>query len=624
MPRVDVPGMGIVEFPDGMSDEQMASAIQKNMSAAAPKDTGEGSAKAFISGAGSGALSLLDVPMVATGAGKAAKAAGIDVPAIAQQQVEKLTGPFYQPQTTQEKFLHTAGSLAPGALAGPGGVTRKIVQGILAPAAGSEFAGEAFSDSKYAPIARVLGALGGSGAARVGEAAISPLVSNVRARMNPAGYAGGQVGRMVDESQLEPAAIAAAVGGAAGEGQPMFTVADAMGRAGQRGLSTVARAPGEGRTEVVNFLEGRQGGQGRRVANALAEGFDAPETAAQTSTRLTTARDTAADAAYGAVRRDANPVDLTSAIARIDQTLGPNWARRTSNIADDSAESALANFRQRMTDDRSMLTDFPAVQRVRGDLSDAIETARRAGNGNRARLLGQVLREMDTAMENASAGHRAANRAFAEGSRTIEAVDEGRTAAQRGRSEDVTVNFTGRPPAQQAAFRTGYVDPLIEGAQGAAFGANKARPLTSDAFQAEAGAMAPGAPLMGRRLERENTMFETRRQATGGSQTADNLADAAGAGLNPTLVAHALMGNVGAVARHALTAATNAMTGNTPQVRSEIARLLLMRGENATPAQVQNVLHELRAAEIRRQVANRLGMFVPAGMVAGQEASHAP
>ena len=71
------------------------------------------------------------------------------------------------------------------------------------------------------------------------------------------------------------------------EGQGNFSVADALGNASQRMLSTVARSPGEGRTSVVNFLENRQAGQGRRVSNALAEGFDARETAAQTESRLT-------------------------------------------------------------------------------------------------------------------------------------------------------------------------------------------------------------------------------------------------------------------------------------------------------------------------------------------------
>jgi hypothetical protein len=40
-------------------------------------------------------------------------------------------------------------------------------------------------------------------------------------------------------------------------------------------------------TAVVSFLEGTHG---RGVSNALAEGFDAPETALQTEARITAAR----------------------------------------------------------------------------------------------------------------------------------------------------------------------------------------------------------------------------------------------------------------------------------------------------------------------------------------------
>src|SRR6516162_6668699 len=74
-------------------------------------------------------------------------------------------------------------------------------------------------------------------------------------------------------------------------------------------LSSVARAPGEGRSNVVNYVENRQAGQGRRVSNALSEGFEAPETAAQIGRRLTQARDEAANEEFGAVREDARPVD---------------------------------------------------------------------------------------------------------------------------------------------------------------------------------------------------------------------------------------------------------------------------------------------------------------------------
>jgi len=443
----------------------------------------------------------------------------------------------------------------------------------------------------------------------VAKSVASPFISNILARINPEAYAQRQVARAVMESGRPTSAIAQDVVDAANEGQGVFTLADALGNSGQRMLSTVARAPGEGRTNVVNVLEGRQGTQGRRITNALAEGFEAPETAAQTEARLTAARDTRADAAYGAVRNDARPVDLTDAIAHADETLSPGVnqiARPQSGIANDSAEAALQHFRDRLTDGRSMLTDFTAVQRVRGDLSDAVQKATRAGEGNKARLLGGLLRRVDQAMEGASEGHLAANREFAQASRNIEAVQAGRAAARGGRSEDVIPRYQALPPEGQGAFRSGYVDPLIETAQSSPFGVNKARPLLNDAFQAEAQAMAPGNPLMQRRIGREQTMFETRNQALGNSKTAENLADADAMGIDPTVVGHLLAGNWSGAARSMIQAGSSALTGNTAQVRKAVSDILLLRGVSVTPARLDQIVGEtMRQMKMLQDIARR-------------------
>ena len=440
------------------------------------------------------------------------------------------------------------------------------------------------------------GALGavGPAAGAVAKGVLSPIVSNIMARVDPEGFARRQVARGIVESGRSTSEIAQAVTDAANEGQGVFTVADAMGNAGQRMLSSVARAPGPGRTAVVDSLEGRQGTQGRRVTNALAEGFDSPQTAAQTESAMTAARNEAADAAYGAVRNDARPVDLTGAIDHIDNTLSPgvNGVVGSSNIADDSVETALRHFRDRLTDGNSTLTDFTAVQRVRGDLSDAVQQARQSGAGNKARLLGGLLRQIDTAMEGASEGHLAANRSFAQASRDIEAVQAGRQAAMRGRTEDTIPAFQNLTPEGQQGFRAGYVDPLIENAQSAAFGVNKSRPLLNSAFQDEAAAMAPGNALMQRRLGRENTMFETRNIALGGSKTADNLADADAMGIDPSLVGHVLSHNYGSAVRHIINAGSNVVSGNTPAVREAVANILLQRGASMTPAALDRLVGE--------------------------------
>lgn len=472
-------------------------------------------------------------------------------------------------------------------------------------------------------------AVGGAtpGVLKVVGAAASPVISNIRARAAPESYARSQVARAMMEGNISPQQIAGDVGAAAREGQGVYTVADAMGNPGQRMLSTVARSPGEGRTAVVDFLEARQAGQGRRVSNALAEGFDSPQTAAQTEARLTQARDTAANAEYGQVRTDANPVDLTGMIARIDQTLTPGVGqvvRPQSNIANDSIEAALQRVRSQLTDGRSVLTDFTAIQRVRGELSDAIETARRAGQGNRARLLGEVLRDMDGAMEAASAGHRQANANFAQRSRNIEAVGHGREASMRGRTEDTIPAFQNMTPEQQAAFRSGYVDPLIGQTQGGAHGVNKARPFTSDAFRDEAAVMAPGNPMLTRRLDRETRMFETRNQALGGSRTADNLADQAAMGVDPSLVGNVLTGNWSGAARGVLAAGQNALTGNTPAVRQEVARILTMRGGNVSQADLQGILEQaISRVRLAHIIAAQSGRGAAGGLaIADQRLRH--
>jgi hypothetical protein len=89
--------------------------------------------------------------------------------------------------------------------------------------------------------------------------------------------------------------------------------------------------------------------------------------------------------------------------------------------------------------------------------------------------------------------------------------------------------------------------------------------------------MTPGNSLMQRRLAREQTMFETRQAALGGSKTADNLADADALGIDPSVVGHIISGNWGGAVKSLIAAGSNAITGNTPQVRKAVADTLSRR-----------------------------------------------
>ena len=79
----------------------------------------------------------------------------------------------------------------------------------------------------------------------------------------------------------------------------------------------------------------------------------------------------------------------------------------------------------------------------------------------KARLLRGVLREVDRTMESSSEGFLAANRNFSQATRDIESIQAGHEATTRRRSEDIISAYQALRPQGQAAFRAGYVEPLI-------------------------------------------------------------------------------------------------------------------------------------------------------------------
>lgn len=460
--------------------------------------------------------------------------------------------------------------------------------------------------------AMVGGAVGGAlpGVIQGVSTLASPITSNISARVNPDRFAQNQVARAISESGRAPQQIIDDAAAAAREGQGVFTVADAMGNPGQRMLSTVTRNPGAGRTQAVEFLDARQAEQGRRLAGTLDEGFGASRTAAQLRAAEQGTRSAEAARNYTQARADAGAVDLSRALAKADEVLEPGLTRvmsPQSGIADNTVESAVRRARSLLTDGKSVLSDFSQVHLAKQNIDDMIEAAMRGGQNNQVRALIGVRNEIDAALEASSKSYAAARDAFRASSQTMEAIDTGRAAAQRGRYEDTIPQFQRMNEAQQQGFRTGYADPLIERVQGSASGVNKAREFTSDAAREERRAFAlPGElGIMNRRIGRENTMFETRNAAMGGSKTADNLADSAATGLSPEIFVNVLRGNFPAALSNLTSRAGAAATGNTAQVREKLAEILLSRGGDAS--RVGTILQQAQSnAEAKKRLIEAL------------------
>ncbi|MBE0559896.1 MAG: hypothetical protein IH622_03555 [Ochrobactrum anthropi] len=416
------------------------------------------------------------------------------------------------------------------------------------------------------------------------SATSKPVVAPMMARLKPQKYADAALDTALERSGTSVDRIARALENAHADGQDMFSVADAMGHQGRRMLSTVVRTPNDARQEVFEQLVRRQTGQGDRLVNALTEGFGASDTAMQRVTGLTTARDALADANYAAARSNAGAVDIAPVIQHIDDTIRPGVQQIVSpadDIAGDSIERALTGFRARMTDGRSNLTDFNRVLTLKKDVSDAVEAAKRAGQGNRARMLGQLNNQLDRALENASPDYRAANDTFKSQSKVIEAVETGKNAASsRMRAADNIDTFTGMGPGEQSAFRSGYADPWIARLEAASTSptTNKARMLITDKTAAEfpAFAMPSQADQMARRVAREQKMFTTANEAMGGSKTADNLADMADmANFDPSIFSGLMRGSIKDTAVAAFTKLLTEAKGTPKPVIQRLAKVLM-------------------------------------------------
>lgn len=360
------------------------------------------------------------------------------------------------------------------------------------------------------------------------------------------------------------------------QGQPEYIVADAMGNSGQRMLTGVARSPGDMRQQISEQLQRRQAGQGRRIQNALVEGFGSPQTQQQTEAALTALRRSEADVNYPAARAAAGTVDPSAAIARADEFLGTAGSLPRTNIANDSVEGAVNRARSLLTDGNNVISDFDTAFRAKVELDSMIENGSPTIQGR----LRPIRDELDRALERSSDLYRNARDTFRRQSQDIEAANVGRDAAMRGRVEDTIPRFQAMTrPEQQASFRAGYVDPLIADVQRTVGPmTNRARPLISDAAEAEFPAFAApgqGQQLMDR-IGREQTMHETMNSALGGSRTADNAADIMDVqSFDPTMLGMLATGNFKGAALRGLQTGINTIQGRNTQTRDLIARMLL-------------------------------------------------
>jgi ParB-like chromosome segregation protein Spo0J len=448
------------------------------------------------------------------------------------------------------------------------------------------------------------GALGG---AIPGVTALAQKIATpVAAYLNPDRAKDKVMAALMQRAEMTPDDLATSLQAAQDDGQNMFMAADALGNPTQRVMSTAARTPSDARKAVVDALVDRQTGQSDRLGQYLAEGFDAPDTAAQRVASLTEARDAAANSDYSALRANVGDMplwgdDLQALTSRPSVQRAINDAR---SIAAERGYQVTNPFQA--ADDGTL--SLPEGTAPNFTFWDTVKRGldRQIATDPTNRDLVSTKRALTGILDDIVPGYAEAREPFMKASRAIDAVDAGRRAASsRVRSNDSIAAFEAMSPEEQAAFRAGYVDPTIARIEGASISptTNKARPLmtskSGDEFPAFA---APGrAEQLGDRIAREQRMFETANAALGGSKTADNLADMADSAIDPGIIAALARGNLKDAALSAITKTANSARGLPPSVIEKLVPALMETNPQyarelfSKSAQVQQLSDEARA-----------------------------
>lgn len=658
---VDIPGVGQVEFPDTMSDAQVADAIKNLLANTAPavgnvtppaqEQAVQGQASQQAQDSGISNLSSLGYGLQ-NGAyfGFDDEIAGLDNVVMNpldwagagdnyRAGRDRMRSESAAAQDANPNFFmggDIGGSIVTSLATLPGAAGKGLL-GVMARATGigaiegaAMGAGNADGRPMLPEMSRggLLGA--GLGAAAVpvaaGLRAVGRMVADpirgatglLTGRASQA-LAARPINRAIFRSGMDIPTIENRIAAANADGQHMYALADALGLPGQRLGSTVARSPGEGRTELVEWLNARQAGQGERVGSFVADALGASDTAAQRQASLTAARSADANVNYPAAAAGAAPVNLNSALDVIDNMLRRDPILGQTALSQGPLGSRLMAIRNRMERGGEQLIDFESVLNLKSDMFQQMQL-----NPRVAADLRPTYQALDAALEDASGGYRLANDTFRTQSGVIDAVDAGTgLASPRMRTEDATAAYSAMTPEQQAAARAGYADPMLARIENTPPGTNAIRAFTTPKNGALMGLLSDDPALWARRAERENTMFETRRQATGGSQTADNLADAADiATPNIEVLANIFAGRFGNAAGLLGKKALTMFTGMNEQTRNVVARALMSQNPvvDLAPLVAQGLVNAriLRAVETTLRQSGLRATGVTPGLLSAQ------
>jgi len=432
------------------------------------------------------------------------------------------------------------------------------------------------------------------------------------ARKGVDGY-GGAASRRVASTLSGPQATGQDIQSYLDSLGPEAMLADVPGRPRTmaQGLATI---PGEGQEVLTREIGARGAGAGQRIEDVMTQRVGRADAAFNERVSQAEAKSGVFGPMYEAALQSGKSFDVSDIRAAIDGQM----SEAASNV-----RSGLKTVLRDL--DGSGEISATKLHNARAALSDAAQSARIAGQGNKARELGDALSLIDSRLDTLD-GYAAARTGYANSSAISRAVDSGRkvftSGAITGMSpEDVGQILKAMSPAERDGFKKGareYIAALMGTSRNSA--ASAWQKLTTE-FNDKKMSLIIGeadAKVVAQRLMAESEFAKTSSDVLAGSQT--GFRSEAAAGLRDLRDPDSLAApSVGQRVKAGLAAPVNRImdevmygTGN---IRREIGEILTLQGSERD-AVVAQLLGEASKLQDKTKLQNLTNMLTQVGLMA--------
>lgn len=336
-----------------------------------------------------------------------------------------VTGPLYQAQTTPGKYAQTTGEFIAGA-ALPGGMMRRVVGGVMAPAFAAETAGQ-LAPKGYENIARAVGGIGGG---VLGASKLPTLGANARADKILAEAATPQSGPRLQE--LGPEAF-------------LFESNPTMTQVAQG----VVQRPGPAAETLRTAVTQRHEATPLRLDQDVRTNFGPPVSPLRVDQRIGKAQNDLS-APYKVALHNSQPAEVDGILAALKGDISRNAG---------DPKGALEAIRGYFYDGNRLKSSAGELLAIRQAIDDLYKSPKYQTQNNTLRVIGEYRQAVDDALRKAAPMVKGVDADFETLARQRDALTQGGNVLATGKEailpSQLAKDIAGYTPAQNATLRMG-------------------------------------------------------------------------------------------------------------------------------------------------------------------------